>query len=109
MLSFVTSALSDILSVCFRFHFLFKGSRVKMTDAAYLLDFLRAHGVPKIVKKRHSYLAYYGNKQPYTHILETGEVKTSIILKNGREFNIAYLNAPDIISLLRDEVSSYTS
>lgn len=36
-------------------------------------------------------------------------VKTSIILRDGREFNISYLKAPDIISLLRDEVSQYTS
>lgn len=36
-------------------------------------------------------------------------VKTSIILKDGREFNIAYLKGPNIISLLRDEISSYTS
>lgn len=36
-------------------------------------------------------------------------VKTSVIMKDGREFNIAYLKGPDIISLLRDEVSSYTS
>lgn len=36
-------------------------------------------------------------------------LKTSIILKDGREFNIAYLKGPNIISLLRDEISSYTS
>lgn len=35
-------------------------------------------------------------------------MKTSVILRDGREFNIAYLKAPDIISLLRDEVSHYT-
>lgn len=34
---------------------------------------------------------------------------SAIIFKDGREFNLAYLQGPDIISLLRDEVSSYTS
>ena len=36
-------------------------------------------------------------------------MKTSIILRDGREFNISYLKAPNIISLLKDEVSQYTS
>ena len=32
-----------------------------------------------------------------------------VILKNGKEFNIAYLKGPSLISLLRDEVSTFTS
>lgn len=30
-------------------------------------------------------------------------------MRDGREFNISYIKAPDIISLLKDEVSQYTS
>ena len=41
--------------------------------------------------------------------IKEGVVKTSIILKDGREFNLAYITPIDIISLLRDEVSNYTS
>ena len=76
---------------------------------SYLLSFLSQRNIPTITRKRHAYLAYYGLEQQYTYILKEGVVKTSIIFKDGREFNIAYLKGPNIISLLRDEVSSYTS
>ncbi|MCE5284493.1 MAG: Crp/Fnr family transcriptional regulator [Pelosinus sp.] len=76
-----------------------------MTDAEYLLSFLQEKKVPTITKKRHKYLAYQGCEQTCTYVLAEGVVKTSVILRTGREFNIAYLKAPDIISLLRDEVS----
>ena len=48
-------------------------------------------------------------EEAYTYVLKKGVVKTSIILKDGREFNLSYIVSPDIISLLRDEVSNYTS
>lgn len=76
---------------------------------SYLLSFLSQRNIPTITRKRHTYLTYYGLEQQYTYILKEGVVKTSIILKDGREFNIAYLKGPNIISLLRDEISSYTS
>lgn len=76
---------------------------------SYLLSFLSQRNIPTITHKRHAYLTYCGLEQQYTYILKEGVVKTSIILKDGREFNIAYLKGPNIISLLRDEISSYTS
>ncbi|MCI1965402.1 MAG: Crp/Fnr family transcriptional regulator [Oscillospiraceae bacterium] len=80
-----------------------------MTDAEYLLFFLQKKYAPVVRKARHTYLTYYGVEQQYTYVLKKGVVKTSIIMRDGREFNIAYLKAPDIISLLRDEVSQYTT
>ena len=76
---------------------------------SYLLSFLSQRNIPTITRKHHAYLTYCGLEQQYTYILKEGVVKTSIILKDGREFNIAYLKGPNIISLLRDEISSYTS
>ena len=76
---------------------------------SYLLSFLSQRNISTITRKRHAYLTYCGLEQQYTYILKEGVVKTSIILKDGREFNIAYLKGPNIISLLRDEISSYTS
>lgn len=76
---------------------------------SYLLSFLSQRNIPTITRKRHTYLTYHGLEQQYTYILKEGVVKTSIILKDGREFSIAYLKGPNIISLLRDEISSYTS
>lgn len=75
----------------------------------YLVKFLEEKEVPTITKKRHTYLTYYGLEQQDTYVLKEGIVKTSIILRDGREFNISYIKGPDIISLLKDEVSQYTS
>ena len=69
-------------------------------DNEYLLNFLKEKNVPIIQKKRHTYLAYYGLEQQDTYVLKEGVIKTS---------NISYINTPDIISLLKDEVSQYTS
>ena len=75
----------------------------------YLTKFLEEKEVPTITKKRHTYLTYYGLEQQDTYVLKEGVIKTSIILRDGREFNISYIKGPDIISLLKDEVSQYTS
>lgn len=83
-----------------------EGSEV---DNEYFLKFLEEKNTPTIRKERHAYLTYYGLEQQDTYVLKDGVIKTSIILHDGREFNISYIQAPDIISLLRDEVSQYTS
>lgn len=75
----------------------------------YLIKFLEEKDVPTVTKKRHTYLTYYGLEQQDTYVLKEGDIKTSIILRDGREFNISYIKGPDIISLLKDEVSQYTS
>ena len=80
-----------------------------MDSNAYLLHRLESWGYPLEERPRHTYLAYCGLDQPFTYVLAHGVVKTSIILKSGKEFNIAYLKGPSIISLLRDEVSAFTS
>ena len=43
------------------------------------------------------------------YILKDGIVKTSIILSDGREFNIMYLKGFDVLSLLKDEIKKVTS
>ncbi len=80
-----------------------------MNTENYLVDFLERQNTPIIKKKKHMYLAYRGLEQAYTYVLIDGVVKTSIIMKDGREFNLSYVTPVDIISLLRDEVSNYTS
>ena len=50
--------------------------------------------MPIIEKKRHTYLTYYGLEQQDTYVLKEGVIKTSIILRDGREFNISYIKAP---------------
>ena len=77
-------------------------------DSAFLVKFLEDRRTPIIKKKYHSYLSYRGIKEDYIYILKEGVVKTSVIMRDGREFNFSYLKATDIVSLLRDEVSNYT-
>lgn len=78
-------------------------------NTSYLIDFLENKQVSTITKTKHSYLTYHGLEEGYKYVLKKGIVKTSIILKNGREFNLSYINSTDIVSLLRDEISAYTA
>ncbi|WP_244833544.1 Crp/Fnr family transcriptional regulator [Clostridium sp. BJN0001] len=78
-------------------------------NSEFLIDFLEKNNTPTIKRKYHSYLTFCGLDEQYTYVLKKGTIKTSIILKDGREFNMSYICAPDIISLVRDEVSVYTS
>ena len=43
------------------------------------------------------YLAYRGLEQAYTYVLIDGVVKTSIIMNDGREFNLDYVTPVDIV------------
>ena len=70
------------------------------------LDFFTEHEVPVIRKRRHTFLKMDDEN---VYILKEGVVKVSVLMRDGREFNISYIKAPDIISLLRDQVSQYTS
>ncbi len=64
---------------------------------------------PSIISKDwHTYLAYNGIMVSHIHILKTGTVKTSIILHDGREFNLAYMNDPGIVAILRGEENEKT-
>jgi len=79
-----------------------------LTNIEFLINFLEERHVNKIKKTRHTYLTYHGLEERYTYVLINGVIKNSIILQDGREFNISYITKPDVISLLRDEVSKYT-
>lgn len=83
-------------------------TKMVLTDIEYLLSYLEAHQVPTITKKRHTYLTYHGLAEYYTYVLKDGIIKNSIILQDGREYNLSYIARPDVISLLRDEVSRST-
>ncbi|WP_028976579.1 Crp/Fnr family transcriptional regulator [Sporolactobacillus terrae] len=79
-----------------------------LSEIEYLINFLDAYNVPTINKSRHTYLTYHGLEERYTYVLKKGIIKNSIILQDGREFNLSYIAKPDVISLLRDEVSKFT-
>lgn len=75
----------------------------------FVLDFFEGKNLTTIEKKKHSYLMIDGHDQDDIYILKDGIVKTSIILNDGREFNIMYLKGFDVLSLLKDEIKKVTS
>lgn len=60
------------------------------------LDFFREHEVPVIRKRRHTFLKMDDEN---VYILKEGVVKVSVLMRDGREFNIAYLKGFDILSM----------
>lgn len=45
---------------------------------------------------------YQGIESEYIYVLKDGVAKISNILRDGREFNIAYVAQPDFVSLLEE-------
>ena len=74
-----------------------------------LVSFFRAKGYALVTKPRGEYLSYYGLDQSSVIVLVSGVVKASVILREGREFNISFIQAPSPVSLLRDEESAHTA
>lgn len=69
-----------------------------------VLNFLEEKNLPEVTKKKHTYLMMDGHDQEDIYVLKDGVVKVSIVLCDGREFNITYLKGLDMISLLKDEI-----
>lgn len=65
------------------------------------LDFFTEHEVPVIRKRRHTFLKMDDEN---AYILKEGVVKVSVLMRDGREFNIAYLKGFDILSMFKDAV-----
>lgn len=66
------------------------------------LDFFTEHEVPVIRKRRHTFLKMDDEN---VYILKEGVVKVSVLMRDGREFNIAYLKGFDILSMFKDAVA----
>ncbi|WP_339013999.1 Crp/Fnr family transcriptional regulator [Lactococcus garvieae] len=69
----------------------------------YLLRLLEEKEVNVVTQKRHSYVMYQGIESDYVYILKEGVAKISNIMRDGREFNIAYVTEPDFVSLLEEK------
>lgn len=65
------------------------------------LDFFTEHEVPVIRKRRHTFLKMDDEN---VYVLKEGVVKVSVLMRDGREFNIAYLKGFDILSMFKDAV-----
>ncbi len=69
----------------------------------YLLRLLEEKEVKVVTQRRHSYVMYQGIESDYVYILKEGVAKISNIMRDGREFNIAYVTEPDFVSLLEEK------
>lgn len=78
---------------------------MKNPHIVYLLEFLEEKQVPVITRKKHSYVMYQGIESEYIYVLKDGVAKISNIMRDGREFNIAYVAKPDFVSLLEEKQS----
>ena len=65
-----------------------------------VLNFLEEKNLPEVTKKKHTYLMMDGHDQEDIYVLKDGVVKVSIVLCDGREFNITYLKGLDMILVL---------
>lgn len=63
------------------------------------LDFFTEHEVPVIRKRRHTFLKMDDEN---VYILKEGVVKVSVLMRDGREYNITYAKGPDLLSLMCD-------
>ncbi len=72
----------------------------------YLLRLLEEKEVNVVTQRRHSYVMYQGIESDYVYILKEGVAKISNIMRDGREFNIAYVTEPDFVSLLEEKQES---
>src|SRR5699024_9804271 len=72
-------------------------------DTNYFLHLLEQSNMPVIHRKKGTYLLYEGVEDSHIYIVKTGVVKLSILAKNGREFNVAYLLRGRFLFLLDEE------
>ncbi|TGA96751.1 Crp/Fnr family transcriptional regulator [Sporolactobacillus shoreae] len=68
-----------------------------------IVDYFQSNNASIIKKSKNEYITYSGLSTSYVWLLKEGVVKSSLILKDGREFNVAYLQKGDIVSLLRED------
>lgn len=78
-----------------------------MMDDRILEKYLADSDFPVIVKEKKKYLMYEGLQDRYVYILKDGIIKTSVISRDGREFNLRYITGLEIVSLLKDEYSQF--
>lgn len=76
-------------------------------DNRVLEEYLQAHDFPVVVKEKKKYLTYEGLQDSNVYILKSSTIKTSVISRDGREFNLRYINSLEIVSLLKDEYSQF--
>ncbi|MGO2637816.1 MAG: Crp/Fnr family transcriptional regulator, partial [Enterococcus viikkiensis] len=72
-----------------------------------LTDYLAQKNFPIVTKEYKKYLLYEGIQDHHVYILKSGVIKTSVISKDGREFNLEYINDLEVVSILKDEYSQF--
>ena len=68
-------------------------------------DFFEKYDVTVIRIRRHALLKIHDVNEENIYILKDGVVKVSVLMLDGREFNITYLKGFDAISMFKDAVN----
>lgn len=83
------------------------GRNTEKLNNLALTDYLAQKNFPVVTKEYKKYLLYEGIQDHHVYILKSGVIKTSVISKDGREFNLEYINDLEVVSLLKDEYSQF--
>ena len=69
-----------------------------------VIQYLEKEKVPILIKDRHTCLDLNDSNM---YVLKKGIVKVSLIMQDEREFNITYLQGPDVVSLYCDCLTQF--
>lgn len=83
------------------------GRNKEKLDNTALTNYLEQKKFPIVSKEYKKYLLYEGIQDHHVYILKSGVIKTSVVSRDGREFNLEYINELEVVSLLKDEYSQF--
>lgn len=69
-----------------------------------VIQYLEKEKIPILIKDRHTCLDL---NESNMYVLKKGIVKVSLIMQDEREFNITYLQGPDVVSLYCDCLTQF--
>jgi CRP-like cAMP-binding protein len=76
------------------------GRNKEKLDNTALTNYLEQKKFPIVSKEYKKYLLYEGIQDHHVYILKSGVIKTSVVSRDGREFNLEYINELEVVSLL---------
>ncbi|MGK0605191.1 Crp/Fnr family transcriptional regulator [Enterococcus gilvus] len=72
---------------------------------SYFMDYVEKNKVGKLQTKKKEYLVFEERTTSYVYVVNKGILKMSTFLSGGNEFNIKFVTAGNLITLLEDEIS----
>lgn len=70
-------------------------------------EYLEKMNFTTVKKDHYQYIVFEGVQIPFVYVVKEGIVKTSLLTKDGREFNIGYIQKNELVSLVGNEHSNH--